>query len=335
LQSEGELTIASTGKDPATGRLVTQTYRVEGPVMIFLTTTAIDVDEELLNRCLVLTVDEGRKQTRAIHERQRRAETLAGLLARETRDRIRRMHRNAQRLLRPIRVVNPFALELGFADHATRTRRDHMKYLTLIRAVTLLHQHQRPVRSVEHEGQRIEYIESTREDVETATRLARAVLGRSIDDLPPQTRRLYELVAEMVAERARRERVPSAEVRFTRREIREWTKWGQTQLRLHLGRLEEHEYVLAHRFGRSTRLHEYELLDAGDAAKPADAVTYDWSSSGAEATSSGSHRGNIAPSSGQDRPTPDEEKRFDSAPNGVSRRKLANGAPRAARAAAS
>ena len=32
LQSEGELTIASTGKDPQTGRLVTQEYRVEGPV---------------------------------------------------------------------------------------------------------------------------------------------------------------------------------------------------------------------------------------------------------------------------------------------------------------
>ena len=40
LQSEGELSIASTGKDPQTGRLVTQEYRVEGPVMIFLTTTA-------------------------------------------------------------------------------------------------------------------------------------------------------------------------------------------------------------------------------------------------------------------------------------------------------
>jgi len=38
LQSEGELTIASTGKDPATGRLVTHEYRVEGPVMIFLST---------------------------------------------------------------------------------------------------------------------------------------------------------------------------------------------------------------------------------------------------------------------------------------------------------
>ena len=30
LQSEGALTVASTGKDPATGRLVTHQYRVEG-----------------------------------------------------------------------------------------------------------------------------------------------------------------------------------------------------------------------------------------------------------------------------------------------------------------
>lgn len=33
LQSEGVLTIASTGKDETTGNLVTKQYRVEGPVM--------------------------------------------------------------------------------------------------------------------------------------------------------------------------------------------------------------------------------------------------------------------------------------------------------------
>ena len=82
LQSEGVLTIASTGKDPATGKLVTQQYRVEGPVMMFLTTTAIDIDEELLNRCLVLTVNEDREQTQAIHRLQRERQTIEGLLAR-------------------------------------------------------------------------------------------------------------------------------------------------------------------------------------------------------------------------------------------------------------
>ena len=64
LQSQGELTIASTGKDPTTGKLVTSEYRVEGPVMLCLTTTAIDIDEELLNRCLVLTINETAEQDR-------------------------------------------------------------------------------------------------------------------------------------------------------------------------------------------------------------------------------------------------------------------------------
>ncbi len=60
---------------------MTHTYTVRGPVAIMLTTTTIDVDEELLNRCVVLSVDEEREQTRAIHERQRERETLDGLLA--------------------------------------------------------------------------------------------------------------------------------------------------------------------------------------------------------------------------------------------------------------
>ncbi len=103
LQSEGELTIASTGKDPATGKLMTREYRVEGPVMIMLTTTAVELDEELVNRALVLTVDEGQAQTRAIHQRQRMRRTLDGLLASSARTDVLALHRNAQRLLEPVR----------------------------------------------------------------------------------------------------------------------------------------------------------------------------------------------------------------------------------------
>ena len=147
LQSDGEVTIASTGKDPMTGLLVTHEYRVEGPVMLFLTTTAIDLDEELLNRCLVLAVNESREQTRAIHKLQRKRQTLEGLLAEEDRGAIQKLHRNAQGLLERLAVVNPYAESLSFLDGKTRTRRDHMKYLTLIRAITLLHQHQREIKT--------------------------------------------------------------------------------------------------------------------------------------------------------------------------------------------
>ncbi len=309
LQSEGRLTIASTGKDPQTGRLVTHEYRVEGPVMIFLTTTAIEVDEELLNRCLVLTVDEDREQTRAIHRLQRERQTLEGLLLRQEREEIVRVHRNAQRLLRPLLVANPFARALTFLDHRTRTRRDHMKYLTLIRAIALLHQYQRPVRTVEHHGRPVRYIEVTKDDIATANRLAHEVLGRSLDELPPQTRRLLGFVAEMVAKRCAELGLDRADYRFTRREVREWTGWGSTQTKLHLARLEELEYLLVHRGSRGQGF-VYELLfDA--AAEPGSTFLpglldveklperrYDGEWSGSEASWSAPGRAEVGPGSG-------------------------------------
>lgn len=53
------------------------------------------------------------------------------------------LHRNVQRLLIPIHVVNPYADQLTFVGHQTRTYRDHTRYLNPIRAIALLHQHQR------------------------------------------------------------------------------------------------------------------------------------------------------------------------------------------------
>ncbi len=264
LQSEGVLSIASTGKDPATGRLVTHQYRVEGPVMIFLTTTAIDIDEELLNRCLVLTVNEDREQTQAIHRIQREAQTIEGLLRKTDREDLLRVHRNAQRLLKPVFVANPYARELTFLDSQTRTRRDHTKYLALIRTIALLHQHQRPQKTVEHRGKELRYIEATLDDIRVANRLTAEVLGRSLDELPPQTRRLLLDVDAMVQAECLRQRIDRKEFRFSRRDVRAHTGWGDTQLRVHLGRLEELEYLLAHRGGRGQSF-VYELVFALEA----------------------------------------------------------------------
>ena len=263
LQSQGELTIASTGKDPATGMLVTQQYRVEGPVMLFLTTTAIDVDEELVNRCLVLTINETREQTKRIQDRQRSARTLAGLLATSEAQSIRELHQNAQRLLRPLAVVNPYAEALTFLDDRTRTRRDHAKYLTLIEAITLLHQHQRTVRTAHAGGKAVEYIEVTLDDIQLANQLAHDVLGRSLDELPPQTRRVLGLIESLVADSAAREAIKPSDVRFTRRELRACCGMSDAAMRIHLERLVALEYIRA-AIGRNGQRFEYELLFDGD-----------------------------------------------------------------------
>lgn len=269
LQSEGQLTIASTGKDPATGRLLTHQYRVEGPVMIFLTTTAINLDEEMLNRCLVLSVNEDREQTQAIHRVQREAQTLEGLLRRRDREAILTVHRNAQRLLKPVFVANPYARELTFLDSQTRTRRDHMKYLTLIRSIALLHQYQRPRKTVEHRGRAVEYIEVTLADIAMANKLAHEVLGRSLDELPPQTRRLLLAIDEHVAAECDRQKMERSDYRFSRRDVRAFTGWGDTQLKIHLHRLEEMEYLLIHRGGRGQSfVYELMFVRPSDGGKP-------------------------------------------------------------------
>ena len=376
LQSEGELTIASTGKDPKTGRMETQEYHVEGPVMIFLTTTAVDIDEELQNRCLTLTVDESREQTERIHTLQRQARTLDGLRRRRERDRLLTLLRNAQRLLKPMDVVNPWADALTFTAERTRTRRDHEKYLTLIDAIALLHQYQRPVHALpvaeagapcpctpgkgtrpsalpmhhragpaapslpparRDDGCRSAdasrsggthppkempagcpvprpgapapqaghpafdaaaaaaskavlrgvrgvndapagvqgaaplargpgtasppsgYIEVTLDDITLANRLAPELLGRSLDELPPQTRHVYETVKALVREKCDAVQAAQRFAFFSRCEIRKRLGWSATQVRFHLERLRELEYIAA-RYGRPGSAFQYELL---------------------------------------------------------------------------
>jgi hypothetical protein len=314
LQSDGELTMASTGKDEASGNLVTKQYTVKGPVMLMMTTTAIDVDEELMNRCLVLSVNESREQTRLIHERQRMKQTLGGLLAASDKEALTALHQNAQRLLKPVLVVNPYADQLTFLDDKTRTRRDHMKYLTLIRAIALIHQHQRPIKTVEHRGRNLAYIEATKADIALANQIAHDVLGRTLDELPPQTRRLLTQLQDWVAGTAKAQALPVREVRFTRKQARDALHWGDTQLKLHLGRLADLEYLAVHRRGTS---FDYELVYDGqgdgkhlcgllDVAVLGKGHGYDNDRPGVEADRSGSGRPSVGPKSGAGRGVPHE-----------------------------
>jgi hypothetical protein len=223
----------------------THDYRVEGPVMLMLTTTAIDVDPELLNRCLVLTVDEEAGQTAAIQQSQREARTLAGIQAKRERSAIEALHRNAQRLLSPVAVVNPHAPALSFAAHQTRLRRDHAKYLALIDAVAFLHQHQRERKTAQFaDGSTFEYIEVTKADIAMAGELAAVVLGWSVDELPPQSRRLLDAVRAYVAAEAQQQGIPAARVMFDRRGLAAAIGWTYKQVRRHLDRLAEDEFVV-------------------------------------------------------------------------------------------
>ena len=114
------------------------------------------------------------------------------------------------------------------------------------------------------------YIEVTLQDIAAANTLAHEVLGRSLDELPPQTRRLLEQLKAMVETRCQSEQIEPKLCWFTRREVREFTGWSNTQLKVHLDRLEELEYIYPRRAGMRGSAYEYELLFDGDiqTAKP-------------------------------------------------------------------
>jgi hypothetical protein len=162
-------------------------------------------------------------------------------------------------------VVNPFAQRLTFLDDRTRTRRDHEKYLTLIDAIALLHQHQREIKRVQHGEHELRYVEVVLDDIALANELAHEVLGRTLDELPPQTRRLLALIVEHVSRECAAREMKRTDYRFSRRFLRETTRWGDTQMKIHLARLVELEYLIVHRGGRGQSF-EYELVFDGEIA---------------------------------------------------------------------
>lgn len=258
LQSDGRLTIATAERQRETGRQQTRHYTVEGPVAMLLSTTAERPDAELAGRCLVIHVNEQPQQTAAIHRRQRQAYTLAGSEA--DREAIRYRHQNAQRLLKPLGVVIPWAEQLSFRTDQTGMRRDHAKYLALIASITLVHQYQR--KEVTRPGDGRRSVVATIEDIRWANRLLSDAAGSHLDGLLPQTRQLLVLTSDYLQQRSVAENVPRTKLRFTQRALREALGWSDRPLRRQLARLVELEYVVAYRTGRGNQ-REYQLLYDG------------------------------------------------------------------------
>jgi DNA primase catalytic core len=278
LISAGELVSESTIKDPASGRLTTMENRVEGPTAVFLTTTKPDSDPETKSRFFITSVDESRAQTQAILASQRRRQTLAGLTDKLAVEPVLRKHRNFQRLLKPLPIVNRYADQLSYADDRLQGRRDQPKYLNLINAVALLRQMQKQARPVRNgEAGTVAYIEVDKEDIRLANELATEILGHSLDELSRPATDLLQLLVKMQAQPAAdtaKKKSPSrppttdaaqwvqAPPAFTRREIREFTGWSNARVHRYLQELIELEFVLMEH-GRNGVLHRYRLAYDG------------------------------------------------------------------------
>ena len=251
LQSSHVIRQAVTIKDPVTGKFKVQEIEVEGPIAYLETTTASRLNAENTSRCFEIYLDESEEQTRRIHQRQRAARSLARL-GRSNRRRILEKHHNAQRLLEPVRVVIPYVELLTFPTKWLRTRRDNERFLSLIEASAFLHQHQRPRRQqVDDTGEPISYVEATWEDYRLAYELAQVVLKSTLHELSPASRQLLEVARGFQDE-------------FTRRDVREATKWSQRRVIGALEELVDMEYVSKVTGSNGTTMRYTVLLHEGD-----------------------------------------------------------------------
>lgn len=260
LISSGVLISESTIKDFNSGKLVTMSTRVEGPTVVFYTTTNPMTDPETMSRFFVLGIDESREQTKKILAYQRKNFAHDSVKKQKKIKAIINKHHNFQRSLKPYLIKNQYAPQLTFLDDRLQSRRDQPKYLSVINAVCLMRQMQKEVK---YEND-VPYISVDTEDIRITNDLIREILGRSLDELSSPGRNLLIILDEMVEKRAKKSRdyIERTDVVFTRRDIREYAGWSNSRLHRYIRELVELEYVLVES-GRNGSKYRYRLAYEG------------------------------------------------------------------------
>ena len=247
LQTRRKLTLAVPVKDPSTGAIKTRQIEIHGPIAYMESTTSIRINPENANRSFEIFLDESEEQTRRIYAAQKKAHTLEGWKGEDRRDRIIRRHHNAQRLLKPVRVLIPYTDLITFPASWTRSRRDHDRLLYLVEAIAFLHQFQREVKRDPDRG---EYIEATVEDYTAAYHLAKSAFGHALSDIPRTARTVLSHIQTMAKEWSQRLGVEPKDYGFRRRDVREYTRMADHVVKRAMKTLADLEYLNVKRSGR-------------------------------------------------------------------------------------
>jgi hypothetical protein len=149
------------------------------------------LDDETKQRFLILTIDESPEQTKSILQAQITKNTHEWYQLTSEESSVLRLHHNMQRLLKPLTVTFTRDLRLVWPYSRLQMRREQQKFVSLVKAITLLHQYQRKTGSMKRaDGGKMEYVQATQRDVDLALELGREVFARNVDDVSPTARKL-------------------------------------------------------------------------------------------------------------------------------------------------
>ena len=245
LQSKRKISKTVTLKDNK-GNLKTITLEVEGPVCVSGCTTRERVYDDNANRSILLYIDDSPEQDKKIMEYQQRAS--AGQINTGVEATIREQLKNVQRLLQPIKVINPYAEIIDLPQEVFKPRRTLMLLLSFIETVTFYHQYQRQIQY--NQDTKEPYIETTKEDIEIAFRLMKHVLFSKSDELSKATRNFLERLKSAVK---------TGEIFYTQ-EIRKSLRMSSSTLHRYMMELKINGYIQS-RSGSKYKGYEYEIKD--------------------------------------------------------------------------
>ena len=236
------------------GETRTTHLQVEGPVCVSGCTTKERIYEDNANRSFLIYLDESEEQDNKIMEYQRALS--AGKVNRKEEQSVAELLRNTQRVLQPIKVVNPFAELLQLPKEVFKPRRTNSHYLQFIEAVTFYHQCQREKK--QNKESKEEYIETTLEDIEQANKLMKTILLRKSDELSGACRNYFEGLKTYLSEQKLTE--------FTNREIRQAFRISGTTLRRYHNQLESTARITIIK-GKKATGYTYQITDVKEYRK--------------------------------------------------------------------
>ncbi len=235
----------------AKGNLKTITLQVEGSISLSGTTTREKLYEDNSNRSILIYLDNSNSQKEAIMNYQRAS--AAGQINKISEMDIKEFFKDVQSVLKPIKVINPYAPKLIIPEEVFKPLRTNTHYLSFIEIITFYKQFQRERKCDLETGE--EYIETTLEDIEEANELIKDVLLAKSDELTNASQNFLEMLKSYLSN--------IKKDTFYSKELRKECRITPTTLKRRLRELNAYGYIKIIG-GTSAKGYEYELLANGE-----------------------------------------------------------------------
>ncbi|MCP4354540.1 MAG: hypothetical protein GY793_02680 [Proteobacteria bacterium] len=211
LQTKKRISKTVTVKDK-NGQLRTITLIVEGPVSIIGCTTREKIYEDNANRAILIYLDGTKEQDERIMDYQK--QLRAGIINKQQEILMQQKLQNMQRVLEPVKVVNPYATLINIPKEVFKPRRTLPLLLSFIEAVSFYHQYQREQHANEETGE--VYIKVYPQDIEQSFTLLKDVLFRKSDELSGAAREFFQML-ELWSRESRKMQFYASDIRKDKR----------------------------------------------------------------------------------------------------------------------